>query len=218
MPILQGPLKGKRWIVGSGNHGCWLGTYELETQRAFEEHVPHGGVVFDVGAHAGLHTLLASKLSGPGGKVYAFEPNPRNLHYLGEHLRINRVRNVEVLSCAVAERSGEGFFQEGRNSSTGHLATERGLVVCTVSLDECVESGRVLCPALIKIDVEGAEMLVLQGAQRILGEARPAVLLETHGAEMQERSLSFLKHFRYSIRGIVVGPLRETNLFLAAPW
>ena len=90
VPILQGRLRGKRWIVGSGNHGCWLGSYEYEKRRAFEQTISAGNIVFDVGAHVGFYTLLASTLVGPTGRVVAFEPAPRNLRYLKEHLRLNR--------------------------------------------------------------------------------------------------------------------------------
>ena len=69
MPILQGRLKGKKWIVGSSNHGCWLGSYEYEKRLVFEKTVTKGSIVFDIGAHVGFYTLLASVLVGPGGRV-----------------------------------------------------------------------------------------------------------------------------------------------------
>src|SRR5687767_8704385 len=94
--VLSGPLRGRRWIAGAATHGCWLGTYERFVQRIFVEHVRPGGVVYDVGANAGFFTLLASKLAGSSGRVYAFEPMERNLHYIRKHLQMNRVENVEV--------------------------------------------------------------------------------------------------------------------------
>jgi hypothetical protein len=123
LPILQGRLKGKKWIVGSSVHGCWLGSYEFDKQRLFEQTVTRGSVVFDIGAHVGFYTLLSSVLVGTVGKVFAFEPVPRNLHYLYEHLRFNDATNVTVTEAAVADACGTTLFDESANSATGHLST-----------------------------------------------------------------------------------------------
>ena len=92
MPIMQGRLKGKKWIVGSSVHGCWLGSYEFDKQLLFERTITQGSIVFDLGGNVGFYTLLASELVGPDGKVFVFEPVPRNLYYLKEHLRLNHVK------------------------------------------------------------------------------------------------------------------------------
>ena len=66
VPILKGRLKGKKWIVGSGIHRFWLGTYEWHHHTSvFEKRIKEGGIVFDIGAHVGFYTLLASVLVGP---------------------------------------------------------------------------------------------------------------------------------------------------------
>ena len=75
LPILQGPGRGLRWIVGSYNHGCWLGSYEYEKQLALRELVHAGDVVYDLGAHVGYFSIILSRLVGPTGMVYSFEPN-----------------------------------------------------------------------------------------------------------------------------------------------
>jgi SAM-dependent methyltransferase len=91
LPILQGPLRGKKWIVGSGNHGYWLGSYEIGKRALFVRSIPVGAVVYDLGANVGYYTLLAAMLAGAEGKVFAFEPLPRNLEYLRRHLVLNRI-------------------------------------------------------------------------------------------------------------------------------
>ena len=96
VPILQGRLRGKWWIAGGGVASYWLGSYEFYKQRLFERLVTPGNVVFDIGAHVGFYMLLSSALVGTAGEVFAFEPVPRNLHYLYEHLRLNHVTNVTV--------------------------------------------------------------------------------------------------------------------------
>jgi len=80
--IMQGHLKGKKWIKGSGVNGYWLGTYELAQQKIFQKYMKEGNVVFDIGAHVGFYTLLATQLVGKKGKVFSFEPNPRNIIFL----------------------------------------------------------------------------------------------------------------------------------------
>ena len=82
LPILQGRLRGKKWVIGSGVFGYWLGTYEFEKQKLFTKTVKKGDIVFDVGAQAGFYSLLAAELIGEKGKVFAFEPMPDNISYL----------------------------------------------------------------------------------------------------------------------------------------
>ena len=60
VPILQGPLRGKLWIAGSSNHGCWLGSYEYEKQKVFIKRVKPGDVVFDIGAGFVMKSTVAS--------------------------------------------------------------------------------------------------------------------------------------------------------------
>ena len=72
--ILQGPLRGKYWISGSSDHGCWLGSYEVAKQRKVTELVRPGMICWDVGANVGFYTLLFAELVGRTGSVYAFEP------------------------------------------------------------------------------------------------------------------------------------------------
>ena len=69
MRILQGHLRGKKWIAGSGNHGYWLGSYEYQKQRIFSEEIRPGDVVYDLGANVGFYSLLASFLVGPKARL-----------------------------------------------------------------------------------------------------------------------------------------------------
>src|SRR5258707_6646816 len=110
--VLQGPLAGRRWIVGSATHGAWLGTYEYRKQRLFALSIQPGMVVFDLGANVGFYTLVAAVRTGERGRVYAFEPVPRNLGFLRRHLGHNRVRNVEIVEAAVSNASGVAAFED----------------------------------------------------------------------------------------------------------
>ena len=71
IPIMQGPLRGCWWIVGSGNHGYWLGSYEQTKARRFVQAIHQGAVVYDVGANVGYYTLLAAVAVGRNAHVIA---------------------------------------------------------------------------------------------------------------------------------------------------
>jgi FkbM family methyltransferase len=202
MPILQGRLKGKRWIVGSSNHGCWLGSYEFTKRRLFEKIVSENSVVFDIGAHAGFYTLLSSVLVGQQGKVFAFEPCPANLKFLHEHLRINKVKNVKVIEAAVADWSGNGQFEENLDSSMSRVSKSGSLTIRLVSLDELYHTGEIPPPDVIKIDVEGGEVQILEGAKDLLSIASPTIFLATHGEKIHDQSCDFLFSRGYTLEPI----------------
>jgi FkbM family methyltransferase len=217
LPVLQGGLKGKRWIVGSHTHGCWLGSYERDKQLAFYQTITSGSVVFDVGANVGFYTLLASSLVGPEGHVYAFEPAPRNLQYLREHLRINRVTNATVIEAAVSHSVGVGLFSHGPTRAMGHLSTEGDVEVKTVTLDDLVYQKHVRPPDYLKIDVEGNEFDVLTGAESTLSTFRPDLFLATHGPEVHKRCCELLKSYGYELHSLnELGADQTDELFATA--
>jgi FkbM family methyltransferase len=213
--ILQGRLKGKKWIVGSSNHGCWFGSYEHDKQKLFASTVKEGSVVYDIGAHVGFYTLLASELVGSGGNVIAFEPVPRNLRYLKEHLRLNHCDNVMVIEAAVADRSGNTFFEDDTSSYTGHLSSKGCLEIKTIALDDLVTKGEIPPPDYMKIDVEGAELLVLSGARQVLEKYHPTILLATHGVDIHQQYCTFLKSIGYFIKSVNEKSIDETDEILA---
>lgn len=215
MPVLQGKLKGRKWIVGSGNHGYWLGSYEYEKRLVFERAIAEKKIVFDIGAHVGFYTLLASVLVGPDGRVFAFEPMPRNLFYLKEHLRLNHVTNVTLIEAAVLDYCGETLFDLGPNGFMGHVASEGQLQVKVVRLDELVSRGEIPPPDYVKIDVEGAEMLVLLGAQSMLADSHPTLFLATHDSDIHQRCCQFLESLGYQLQAIDGKTIEQSDEILA---
>ena len=215
--ILQGPLRGARWIVGSSTAGCWLGSYELPKVRLFASTIRPGMTVFDIGAHAGYYTLIASKLVGGSGHVVAFEPAPRNLRYLRRHLSLNHVSNVTVLEVAVSDRAGVGRFDVGAGSYLGRLDPAGTMDVRTTTLDELVTRRSVPSPHVLKLDIEGAESDALVGAAAILREARPAIFLATHGSRVHDSCLSILRRSGYSVRALEHGDPTFSDELIARP-
>lgn len=214
MIILQGKLKGKRWIVGSSQHGCWLGSYEYDKQKLLEQTIPIGSIVFDLGAHVGFHTLLASTLVSSQGQVFAFEPMPKNLNYLKQHLAMNQVDNVTVIDAAVADQNGVACFDLAASSFHGHLSAQGSLQVRTVSLDSLIAEGTIPLPDVIKMDVEGAEVAALVGMKSLLEKAHPTLILATHGDEIQKRCRAFLHALGYEIQVIGEKSIEEADELL----
>ncbi len=202
MRILTGRLKGARWIAGAGIHRCWLGTYEIEKQRALEAFAKPGMVVFDIGAHAGFYSLFFSRLVGATGCVWAFEPDVQNAGYLLKHVDLNRCGNVAVVAAAVGANADLGHFRRGSDSYIGHLSTAGDYRVQTVSLDHLLEDHSVPVPGLIKIDVEGAEAEVLAGADELLTRHRPVVFVALHSTRASAECWQRLKAHGYRLHAL----------------
>jgi len=217
VPILQGPLRGDLWILGSSNHGCWLGSYELPKQRAIWAAIRPGDIVFDIGANVGFYTLLAARGVGSGGRVVAFEPEPKNVELLRSHVRINRLSNVEVIPAAVSRDTGPARFQRGGSGATGALSTSGELQVDAVSLDDLFAAGRIPAPALIKMDIEGGEHQALLGGQGLLARSRPLLFLATHSPEIHSSCVSLLQSWGYIAEGLAGAALETTDELVARP-
>jgi FkbM family methyltransferase len=217
MPILQGKLRGYRWVVGSSTHGCWLGSYEHAKRRLFEQIVKPGDVVYDVGANVGFYSLLASELVSTSGRVFAFEPVPRNIDLLKRHIQINKRENVCIIECVVGDSIGTARFVLGDDYSTGSIASSGSLLVQTLTLDSLVNQETILPPNVVKIDVEGAELEVLTGAQGILEHRRCSIFLSTHGQDIHQECCKRLQMFGYRLRPITDIPLANSDEILATP-
>jgi FkbM family methyltransferase len=200
--ILQGKLKGKKWIKGSGVNSYWLGTYELGKQDLFTKAINKGDTVFDIGTHVGFYSLLAAEAVGSGGKVFSFEPLPQNFDYLEKHIKINNYQNIFPFKAAVADKNRPMPFKLGSDSSTGSIADNGDINVDTVSIDELIKNGKLPMPDVIKIDVEGSELMVLGGMLKLLKDKKPAIFLSTHGSEIHNKCYALLFLFGYSLSTI----------------
>lgn len=197
--VRTGLNKGMRWVVGSGTHGCWLGLYELEKQIAIKPFVQPGMTVFDIGANAGFYTLAFSRLVGSEGSVWAFEPFAENANNLLRHMKVNQLDNVTLVQAALADQGGIMGFKVGKNHYTGTIAEEESYKVPALVLDELVETGVAPVPDVIKIDVEGAESLVLEGARRLLKSKKTTLFISLHGDEEKARCQKILDDLEYKI-------------------
>ena len=215
VPILSGKLRGKKWIIDSGIHRYWLGTYELEKQERFTQMVSPEDIVFDIGANVGFYSLLASMLVGDLGRVISFEPVKRNINYLRQHLAINQIENVTVMEVAVSDRDGLASFDPSPEASMGHFSEAGAEQVQTVSIDRLIELNQLPLPQVMKIDIEGAEMLALIGAQNTINHNHPIIFLATHGEIVHRSSCKLLISWGYSLTPLDTTDLNQAREVLA---
>jgi FkbM family methyltransferase len=211
LPILGGPLRGLWWLPRSGGKVArlLLGTYESRLARVFAERVKPRDEVLDLGAAAGFYTLLAARRAGPSGRVFACEPDPVNLRFLRAHVARNGFDQVRILPIAVGAQDGHARFAAARGSGRGRLSADGALTVEVRTLDS-LASELSLAPAHVKLDVEGAELAVLSGAEALIRAHRPTLYLSTHdrqnpGVEAACRAL--LESWSYSLQPIETGEL-----------
>lgn len=212
---MQGPLRGKRWIVGASTHGCWMGTYEARACKIFASVIKEGAVVFDVGAHVGYYSLVASETVGDSGTVFSFEPLPQNLYYMKKHIALNHIRNIKIIESAASDQAGQASFSSTGCRSMGRLSDSGATIVRTVTLDSLVDNREVLPPSVMKMDIEGAEFLALVGATHTLSRWHPAILLSTHGYAVHQSCCSFLSRLGYDLYPIDSTDLEEATVILA---
>ena len=217
LPILQGRLRGQKWIGGAGEHGYWLGSYEIRKRQAFEALIVPKSVVYDIGANVGYFSLMAAVLAGPDGKVFAFEPLPRNISYLHKHIKLNKINNIQVIEAAVSQHEGESFFELGASTAMGHISENGEIKVRMVSLDAMLESGQLPPPDFMKVDVEGAEFDVLCGARILLETHRPVLFLDTHDRQAHQLTIGLLEVLGYQFKILDGKSISETKELIAFP-
>ena len=147
----------------------------------------------DIGANIGYFTCLASKLMPKGGKIHSFEMDELNYNTLSKNVSINHLGNVSIWHAAVTDFQGWASYRRRSRQELALSALspessksdieERQILVQTVALDDFF-SDKDVSPDVIKIDVEGAEMKVLKGMQRLLGENEAKVFIEVHPYEL----------------------------------
>jgi FkbM family methyltransferase len=161
-------------------------------------------VVYDIGANVGFFSVLLARLVGPNGQVYSFEPSPANARQILYNARLNGFANIHVDVAAVGQSDGKAAFRLTDFSTTGKLESVGTVDVQTDAiaarmrqLDGMVSRGDIPSPALVKMDVEGAEIEVLKGANELLQTARPILLIELHNTH--EEVGAILARHNYSV-------------------
>lgn len=190
-----------RWeIDGLTSQEFVLGTYEPYMQQVFIEHVRKGDVVYDVGAHAGYHSLFCSLLVGSTGKVCAFEPNPKNFVSMTRQLTLNSPNQVCLLPYALSDRSAVASLDTSHGPSQGYLSSSGDIQVKARTIDSLIADGLCPVPNVIKIDVEGHEYEVLIGAMNTLRKHKPIVLCDYNDDHTHSLVTNILGPLSYEVR------------------
>jgi FkbM family methyltransferase len=210
--IRRGPLAGMTW-VHHRDFQFWmpLGQYEPETAAWLTATIEPGDVVFDIGANAGYFSLVASRAAGAGGRVIAFEPVPTNAEWILRQVRVNGLGNVELAEVALSDKPGKVHFVVETTNANSHLAdvkirhaSQRPLErieVQATTLDEYVRSSG-LRPDVLKVDVEGAELLVIEGGAEALRSCRPTCIISTHGPELKRDCRRRMQELGYVVEDL----------------
>lgn len=196
----------------------FLGVPPIDT-RLIEDYVTEGSWALDIGAHTGIVTEALLRGVGPNGRVWAVEPIPSNAASLRQLQRENDLANLTLFECAASDSSGEAIIRTmgGPNSPYGSFTASwvkgEEYSVKTETLDNLVaaDQGRV---GFIKIDVEGAEPQVLEGATRVLTEHRPVVVCEFNDPVLQDAgssSIELLQRFE-ALQYVVAPAFRPQSL------
>ena len=157
---------------------------DYEPEIVYLDKILSAGQVFvDVGANFGIYTLPASKIVGGTGHVLAFEPSAQSFPLLAKNIALNGLTNVRAFPVALAQKSGRAWLHRGPNPSLNSLGKDPswkgdGEEIATESLDQALQQARIDRVDVIKMDVQGAEELVLRGAYNTLTSARPVIIFE----------------------------------------
>ena len=199
--------------------------FENQEYLLLKEYKPHhGDIVFDVGAFIGLYTLFASKCVGKGGKVYAFEPVPISYEFLIKNIKVNRINNVVPLNVALADYSGYTKLYIPQNTkyyAEASMIPTTSTIHYTVkvnTLDDVVQQYHLDRIDLLKIDVEGAELMVLKGGfhslkivDKIVVEAH-----DTNGSKLSRSVVRYLKSSGFKVDGIYIPDIGVTKKIVYA--
>jgi len=207
---------------GSWQRKMMIGTYDTFLFDTLKTMKPEGKVIYDIGAHIGFHSLYFAKLVGNKGKVYSFEPNSANFErfnlILNENKNIKKI--IQAFNVAASDKSETVEFninndiESGRSSGNfienadpfwnKEIYTEKGFSkskVKTIPIDSFKEElGIVDLPDIIKIDVEGAEYLVLLGAKNTLLTKKPILFIEIHSIENMFNVTHLLYSLNYDLK------------------
>jgi FkbM family methyltransferase len=181
-----------------------LGTWEPEVQQVFASILAPGQVVYDIGAASGFFAVIAAREVGSAGQVVAFEPLPESAARLRHNIALNEFDHVRVVELALGDRDGRGELTAGvdedqarvnRSADSGQASVD----VEVTTIDRLVDTAVVPPPDVIKMDIEGAEVEALRGADRTLSERRPVLLIESHDRWDELEPLLSAHQYRYRV-------------------
>lgn len=198
--VAEGPMSGIKLVKGEHvSHAHLRGTYEIDVLRAVNTLVKPGMVCYDLGASIGYLSLLMARTAK---QVFAFEPAPHAAAELRKHVATNGFTNVTVVESPVTDQVREVVFAVtdvayGSAISAAEDSRWKTIQLMTTTLDLFGETHP--APDFIKIDVEGEEGRVLEGARCLLERSHPVICCEIHSLEQAHHVQRILGDFGYRI-------------------
>jgi FkbM family methyltransferase len=178
-----------------------IGEYESFLQQLILGELKSGMTFYDVGANAGFMSLVAARALGSTGRIIAFEAHPKTAKQAARQFRLNHLDNAVVVSAAVSDAPGFVEIDDGPSSDMVKLVSleskspRRKLKVRAITLDQAADTYG--APDLVKMDIEGAEMMALLGASETLSRFNPTLLIEIHSESLSRQVRPFLCSFGY---------------------
>ena len=208
--ISAGPAAGSKMFLDlHSEKDYWLGTYEIDLSNALVDLGKPGMVAYDLGANIGYISLIMAMTVGSRGQVFAFEALPENLDRLRQNIAINNLGDrVAIIPKAVSDRDEELNFLVGPSGGTGKAVGSAGrnnlvyseqIKVPGITLDTFIFNEGHPEPDLIKLDIEGGEVLALPMMQGTLSQSKPIVLMELHGREAIDTAWDIFRNQHYRI-------------------
>lgn len=204
-------------VCGTGRgEGVWCALRGLDYEpelRLFLKQLKRGDIVVDLGANIGAYAIRSASSVAPEGKVHAFEPLERTRKRLEKAVRLNGTVNVSIHAEAVGNQSGYATLGVKHRGSSASLAAQaessESHTVRVTTLDEFAEAHGISRIDWIKMDIEGAEPMALEGMRRTIAACRPNFLFENESGGA--RAAGILRELGYKVGVLEAdGDFRET--------
>ena len=223
LKMIHGLYKGINLNVCIKNQlGIILYPNEIHLQDFLKNNLDYGDIAFDIGSNIGYTSILTSQLVGDTGHVYSFEPINETYLILEKNIHLNNCKNITIMNYAISNKNGKVEFNipdNGENFSMSSMVwgkdsdNNKKQVVKTIKIDDDINFKN-LSPKIIKIDVEGAEGLVLDGMQKLISRCKPYLFIECTNIG-REMTWSILKSLNYSCfkSGNIKDEIIDFNLY-----
>ena len=168
-------------LIGSVNSLYWYGIdprHTLEWSYTQPGYIAPGDIALDCGSHAGQMSTFFGLIAGPAGKVVAFDPFPQNYYQVEAQAKLNSLSNLVSARAGVGTSAGRVRVSNGQQMTAGRdtPSISDEVEIDIVPLDDYID----LKPSFLKLDVEGAEVAALRGAQKLLRACKPKIFIEVH--------------------------------------
>jgi FkbM family methyltransferase len=211
--IESGPATGLHYpVLLPDDKGVWTGNYEVEFVSALVNAVQPGDVCYDIGGWRGY--CGGAMAAHHAKRVFIFEPLPENCERIEKLIQLNSQLPIELVRSAVGEAHGTAEFSMLDATSMGKLSNSpfqpevqscQQLTVNVVAIDAWRRENKAELPQVIKIDVEGAEYMVLRGAEKTIKESLPRLFIECHSRQLTEQVSHFVQNLGYTCKTLETG-------------